>query len=178
MQTGRGDESAIVKAHNSAIIAGALRVFCLHTYHDMMRLYALGIDDGPEANFKAAAIRQLLNPLGVASKLQDIVERVISSEDGRPQFEPQYNELIAQVMLDYNNAYNAAMQGSHAFAEYRKNVMMPYIANVAGTIAEEETEQEGALQFLAEIDDYECAWETFSPTRPLECIIHEIFARS
>ena len=48
MQTGRGDESALLKAHNSAIIAGALRVFCIHTYHDMMRLYALGIDDKPD----------------------------------------------------------------------------------------------------------------------------------
>ena len=178
MQSGRGDESAIVKAHVSAVIAGALRVFCLHTYHDMMRLYALGIDDTPEENFRAAAIRQLLNPHGVAGKLQDIVERVVNSEDGRPQFEPQYNELISQVMLDYNNAYHAAMLGSHAFAEYRKNVMMPCITNVAGTIQKEDTEHEGALQFLTEIDNYECAWESFSPTRPLECIIHEIFARS
>lgn len=175
MQTGRGDESALVKAHNSAIIAGALRVFCIHTYHDMMRLYALGIDDKPEINFRAAAIKQILDPDSVVGRLQDIVERVIDSEDGRPTFTSDYNEIIAQVMMDYNTAYRAALQGDEAFKEYRTSVMLPYIANVGGQIMDADTEHEGAIEFLGAIDKYEDQWTRFVPSRPLERILQDLF---
>ena len=179
MQTGRGDESNLIKAHNNAVIAGALRVFCVHTYHDMMRLYALGINDSPETNFKAAAIKQLLDPNSVASELQDVVERVISSEDGRPAFPAEYHELVAQVMVDYNAAYAAALQGDEAFRRYRQTVMMPYIESTGGQMTDMDTEHEGALEFLGAIDEYENQWEQFTPSRPLESIIHHLFeARS
>ena len=175
MQTGRGDESALVKAHNSAVIAGALRVFCVHTYHDMMRLYALGIDDEPEVNFRAAAIKQILDPGSVAGMLQDIVERVVESEDGRPTFPREYNEIIAQVMMDYQAAHAAALSGDEVFKQYRQSVMMPYIESVASEMTDVDTEHEGAIEFLGAVDAYEEQWKAFVPSRPLERIVREIF---
>lgn len=140
-----------------------------------MRLYALGIDDSPETNFKAAAIRQLLDPTSVAGGLQDIVEKVIQSADGLPTFADDQKELVQQVMLDYNGAYHAALQGTQAFNEYRKQVMMPFIVSASETMIDHDTEHENAIEFLGEIDDYEERWKTFVPSRPLERIIQDIF---
>ena len=174
MKTGISDCSNLAKAHVNAVIAGALRVFCVHTYHDMLRLYALGIDDEPQVNFRAAAIKQIQDPDGVSKSLQDVVEQVIESPDGMPTFAEEYHEIVAQIMLDYNAAYRAAMQGDEAFKQYRQNTMMPQI-EAAADLSDCDTEHENAMHFLFEIDQYEEQWQSFEPQRPLEKIIREIF---
>ena len=125
MQTGlQGASEESLAAHYSAVMVGALRVFCVHTYHDMCRMYALGIDDGAEQNFKAAAKKQLMSKDSVVPKLQDIVERVMESSDGLPTFGADCHELLQQIMLDYNRAYQAALAGPEASSAYRESVML------------------------------------------------------
>ena len=71
MQTGRG-RKCICEGSQQRYNSRSIGVFCIHTYHDMMRLYALGIDDKPEINFRAAAVNKYWTPTALG-RLQDIV---------------------------------------------------------------------------------------------------------
>ena len=136
------------------------------TCTDTNRALARGVDDGIRFDkFSHPPSKQkVLHLLLGGCTLGDNAE-IISSEDGYPSIDSKLQPLVEEIMLDYNNAKQAALAGEAGLSRYRIQSLVPHIMSTSETVCNS--------SFA--INDVEKAvrdWEHYTPARPFEKIVH------
>lgn len=164
MNTGTAREDDVRSAHNMAVCIGGIRAFCCRLVPHMVAMQQAERSLDTSELFSACAKYELLRKGGGVGDLQTIVERVIESDDGFPCFSDDVQPLVNEIMQDYECAKMSALSGKEALDHYRAHSLVPSIMRCA--------EGDGGFELcLDEVKKCVEDWESFTPTRPFECIV-------